>query len=205
MTVEELREARFRFLKALYDAAGGSLWKWPDMNELGASLEFDPELTGRVTDYLAGEGLVQYRALGGIISLTHEGIRQVEDAMSHPDRPTRYFPAVNLIHIGSMVNSTLMNASPGATQTVQVDNPADKGLLAVLAEIKQSIDRLGLTAEERNDLKGDVATVEAQLGTSKPKRSVVSACLSSIKGLLEKGGEALAKGLAGKLVEHIIP
>jgi hypothetical protein len=204
MTVEELREARFRFLKALYDAVGGSLWTWPEMHELGASLGFDHELTGRVTDYLSGEGLVQYRALGGIISITHEGIRQVEDAMSHPDRPTRYFPAVNVIHIGSMVNSSILQASPGATQTVQVGFAADQALLAVLGEIKQSIDRLGLTPEDQNDLKGDVATVEAQLTTSKPKRSIVSECLTSNKSLLEKGGEALAKGLADILVEHII-
>src|SRR5262245_47883454 len=201
MTTEELRAARFRFLRALYEASGGSQWEWPEANDIAVALGFDRELTARITDYLADEGLIQYRALGGIIGITHQGIREVEDAVSHPDKPTQYFPAVNVINIGSLVGSSILQGSPGSHQSTRISHSGQRELAVVLAEIRQSIERLGLDAQQQTDLEGDIGTVEAQLTTSKPKSSIVRECLSSIRGLLEKAGGAVATGLAGKLVE----
>jgi hypothetical protein len=48
------------------------------MFTIGDQLSFDRETTINVAQYLKGEGLIQFRALGGGISITHHGIRQVE-------------------------------------------------------------------------------------------------------------------------------
>lgn len=203
MTVEEKKAIRFRFLNDLYDRTDGSTRKTSMLEELGAPLGLDRSAAYEVASYLAREGLLKVATLAGHIQITHQGIKEIEEARSNPSRPTEHFPAINLIHVGSMIGSTIQQGSPGASQAVQVSNPADRELLSLLTEIRQSIDRLGLNTEEQADLKGDLATVEAQLGTSKPKRSIIAECLTSIRGFLVKGGEALATGLAGKLVEYM--
>jgi hypothetical protein len=129
MTIDELREARFRFLNAVYEASGGDEYIWPDWSELAQPLGFDERLTHRILDYLVGEGLLKIWAAGHV-GITHEGIREVENARTHPNQSTHYFPPVNVIMIGSMVNSVIQQASPGAHQAVQIDERTikEKGL-----------------------------------------------------------------------------
>jgi hypothetical protein len=203
MTVEEKKAVRFRLLSDLYDRTDGSTQRSAMLADLGAPLGMDEKAAYEVASYLAREGLLQVATMHGHIQITHRGVKEIEEARSNPSRPTEHFPAINLIRIDKMVNSTIQQGSPGAYQAVQVTDPAHRDLADVLTEIRQSIDRLGLDAQQQVDLKGDIGTVEAQLQTSKPKKSVVSECLSTIRGLLDKAGGAVATGLAGKLVEHM--
>jgi hypothetical protein len=49
------------------------------MWEIGDQLGFDRDLTISIAQYLKGEGLLEFRALGGIISITHYGNKEVEE------------------------------------------------------------------------------------------------------------------------------
>jgi hypothetical protein len=120
-TIEEKKFQRFKFLKTVYEASKGDEHNWVDMWKIGNYLSLDRETTEQVTQYLIGEGLIAFQALGGVIGITHRGIIEIEDALSTPDRATRYFPPVNIINVGQMINSQIQQSSAEANQTQQVE------------------------------------------------------------------------------------
>ena len=63
---DDLEKKRFDFLKKLYEVSDGAETKFISMWEIGDQLGFDRELTTSIALYLKGEGLIQFRALGGI-------------------------------------------------------------------------------------------------------------------------------------------
>jgi hypothetical protein len=205
MSVDQLRADRFKYLSRLYDVTGGNLLKWPDMWEVGESIGFTRDYTDRITNDLQAAGLVNFPATGGSIQILHPGVQAVEDARATPDRPTKFFPPVNniIINNGTMTGSAIVQGSHGTHQELHYNRQDAADLRAVLAEIKAAVDGLNLSPEDATDLKGDVATAEAQLSTSRPKKGVVRECLKSIGGYLKKAGGVVASGLAAKLVERI--
>ena len=70
---------------------------------------------------------------------------QVEKAVSEPDKPTDYFPAVNVISIGSMINSSIQQAGHGSHQATRLSGPTIQATLTFLNELNTSIDQLALT------------------------------------------------------------
>jgi len=114
--IEEMKKKRFQFLHRLYELTGGNEFKWFNMFQIGKELGFEDDVTLNIAQYLEGEGLVEFRALGDKIGITHEGIQQVEEALSNPDKPTCFFPAVNIISVGQMNSSQIQQSSPKATQ-----------------------------------------------------------------------------------------
>lgn len=203
-SVEELRADRFRFLKALYEAGGGDEYAFISMFAIGESLGFDRGYTSNIAQYLKGEGLIEFRALGGIISISHYGIREVEDAISHPEQPTHYFPAVNNITIGTMINSSIQQASPEATQVFSQGDVRIGELKTLVDQIKNSLDQLTLSPGDRQDVEADISTIEAQLAASKPKTTIISECLSTIRSVLEGvAGSAIATGLIAGIAKFL--
>src|SRR5262245_7049868 len=135
MSLEQMKADRFKFLKALYDASGGDRFKYFHLGRLGDVLGFDQQRTLVIGDYLKDEGLIAYHAFGPIIGITHHGIREVEEALSAPEQPTHYFPAVNVISIGSVVNSTIAQASTDVSQVINLSEGRTQELLALLNEL----------------------------------------------------------------------
>jgi hypothetical protein len=73
---------------------------------------------------------------------------------------------------------------------------------AFVQKVKESAGSLGLEAAQVQDLSADASTVESQLRSSQPKKSVISECLYSIKSILEgAAGTVLAAGL----LTHLTP
>ena len=204
MDIDMVRSDRLKFLNALYELSGADEHKYFSMWEIGKSLKLDRDQTSRITQYLYGEGMMEYRALGGIIGITHYGIREVEEAKSIPDQPTYHFPAVNVINIGSMVNSAIQQASPDATQALQAGDTRTDGILEVVDQVKGVLDRLGLRPAERTDLEAEIGTVQFQMKSSRPKVPILRESLASMRSILEgASGGALAAGLV-KMIAKIL-
>lgn len=77
-TIEEKKVKRFQFLRKLYELSGGDESKLFDMFQIGEDMGFDRNLTENLVQYLEGEGLIK-AIIGGSISITHWGIREVEE------------------------------------------------------------------------------------------------------------------------------
>jgi len=115
--VDEKRTQRFQFLNLVYEKTHGNEYEWVNMWDIGKELGWDRHTTDVVSQYLVGEGLIKFWALGGVLGITHDGVREIEHARSNPQEATTYFPAVINIMSGDFrgsilnVESTLSNIS----------------------------------------------------------------------------------------------
>ena len=199
--IEEMKKKRFQFLYRLYELSEGDESKWFNMFQIGEKLGFDSDLTEKIAQYLKGEGLIEFQGISGIIGITHRGIREVEEALSHPNIPTSHFLPVNVISINQMVNSQIQQASPEATQIVGISENKYEELKEVIQSLKESIDKLNLEPQQKSDLQAEIQTIEAQMSSSKPKATIITECLSSIRRVLEgAAGSMLASNLLSKIV-----
>ncbi len=191
MDIGQEKKDRFRFLNRLWELSGANEHKWVRMGELGAELGFDNGKTLRMFQFLSGEGLLKMHALNGVIGITHAGIREVEGALSAPAQPTHYFPAVNVISIGTMANSTIQQASPGAHQQADLGQSALQQVQELMSQVKGSLDALQLGAEQRHQVDVEICTIEAQLRSPKPRRTILAECLSSLQSIFEQAAGAI--------------
>jgi DNA-binding PadR family transcriptional regulator len=85
----------------------------------------DEEQLSQVAKYLEGEGLIRIQWLRGLpayVSLTHKGLREIEDAIGKPDEPTQYFMSINVLNIGEMINSTVQQGTIQSMQETKAEN-----------------------------------------------------------------------------------
>jgi hypothetical protein len=184
--VEEWREKRLRFMNRVYDATGGSQLAFVDGHELGDELGLSSEETDRVIEYLKGEQLLAYAGLGGI-SITHLGVLEVERALSNPKQETEHFPpAINVIHVGQMHGSQIQQGTIHSKQRGQFLSEADREPLRELLDtLRAVLPEAGLSEEDHRQAEAELATVEAQLGAPRAKRSFIRASLETVRDLLE--------------------
>lgn len=201
-SIDETKKKRFQFLDRVFELSKGNQYEQMSMWDVGKELGFNDELTEIMVQYLVEERLIEHKAIGGFIGITHWGIRKIEEALSNPDEPTQYFPPVNIISIGQMVNSQIQQASPGAQQSITINDQQKEDIEKFLKELKESIDKIELNAEQESDVKADIGTIEAQMKSTKPKTTVVRESLKSIKNILEGAAGGV---IAGTLIQHITP
>ena len=202
LTIDELRLRRLQFIYRLYELTEGNEYAYVNMFDLGKELGLDKDLSSSITQYLRGESLLAYKAIGGIIGITHGGVVEVEEALSNPARPTEHFPAFNVIYVGHMVNSQIQQAmGPGAAQTINMSGDRLEEIRRVLQEIQQSMRSLDLKQGEMQDLEASIETLSAQLKSTRPKQSIVAECLQSIRKILEgAAGNVVGQVLLGRIL-----
>ena len=84
MKIEEMKKKRYQFLHKLYDLAGCDSTKLIEVYKVGDELGFDRGLTDNIAQFLKDEGMIKFETFapgdfGYTISITHFGIRQVEE------------------------------------------------------------------------------------------------------------------------------
>jgi hypothetical protein len=123
---------RLRVLRAVWDATDGTTSEVartaPTIQmQLGLS---DKELEA-ACDYLAGEELIRPTAKiseppGYIaVQLTHRGVREMEESISAPDKPTNHLPsATSVVAIinSTLISSPIQSASPEGHQTTSTND-----------------------------------------------------------------------------------
>lgn len=193
MPLEERQAHRLQYLRAVYDASDGVAGRFLRFNDIGEELGFDEKHAEDVADYLAAEGLIKWTAMG-IIELTHWGLKEVEQSLSDPEKPTEHFPAFvvaqNYMHVETMTGSQVQQGTVGSTQ---ISAAARVELEALVADLRQAFAELELPDEQHDEFEADLATVETQLASPHPKPGVIHECLTSIRTIFEG---ALGSGLA---------
>lgn len=198
--LEETKKKRFEFLNSLYEITGGSKNKRVNMFELGTELGFDREDTSLIAQYLAGENLMKHVTIGGGIAITHYGVKEVEEALSHPEKPTAYFPPVNIINIHHMEGSQIQQGTISSSQNAKINSQSTEELLNFLKELRDKQLDLKLPPDDASELSSDIDTVESQLKSSRPKVGIITEGLKSIKTILEgAAGSWLASDFLSKL------
>jgi len=161
VNIEDKEKKRFLFLNMLYKVINGTANLPVNMFVLAAYLDLDNNNVMDIVRYLEGEGLVASKAFGGFIAgkvaITHKGIREIEDALNNPSKPTNNFPP-NIIYVmgdiigrkvmgdnfESVTNSTIINKSLVQNAFNKVKNEKDEetgnALMKVANEIEKSKD-----------------------------------------------------------------
>ena len=77
-SIEEKKKKRLEFLHRLYELSGGNQSTFVNMFDICKELGLDRASCGEIAQYLQEEDLIEFRALGGLVSITHSGIVKVE-------------------------------------------------------------------------------------------------------------------------------
>jgi len=120
--INDIKKKRFQYLKKVWDKTDGDKYVSVDMFETGKELGFDIELTQKIYQYLNGEGLLEATAIGSSIGITHCGVKEVEQALEHPDEPTEHFLPFNIINVIGNNNTILSNSNNN-----EINSDSDNG------------------------------------------------------------------------------
>ena len=172
-----------------------SLW------ELGKELGFSEKETVRIADYLKGEELIKHRASGGMISITHHGVIQVEEALSKPDQSTEYFPPINLIQIGQMIGSQIQQGNYQSTQTGLFSEGDLQVIDDFIQTLKGKLSELKLDSDKQGEAEAEISSIEAQIRSPHPKPAIINECLSSLRSILEG---AAGNVIAGLMLQQLL-
>jgi hypothetical protein len=193
--IRETQQKRFQFLFKLFEVSQGDELFSIDAFELGDQLGYTREETNRIYDYLQGEYLIN-RVAGTRISITHQGIVEVEKALSKPDEPTAYFPPINYIHVEHMIGSQIQQSTNQSTQVLTYRNNDIEAILKFVGELKSQLSEIELDTEAQAEVESDIATIESQSKSPRPKSTIIKECLLSIKSVLE--------GVAGNVIAALL-
>jgi hypothetical protein len=201
-TLEQRKAARYKMLEKIYEGTGGSENSFLDIYEIGDILSFPQELTETTATYLGKEGLIVFKALGGIAGITHSGIKQYEQAASKPDQDSEFFPAPykiqNILNIEKVVNSPIQMGNINSSQAVNVKEKYDE-ILVWVQKLEET-----LRNDNKNELlekmSEDIELIKNNISTGKPSNKFIGIALNSIHSLLIGIG---ANAIYGKLIETI--
>jgi hypothetical protein len=184
-TLEQKKAARFKMLEKFYLESGGSEQKWISIHDVGKELNFPNDLTEMTYQYLAGEGLIEAKAMGGLTGITHYGIKEYESAISSPEHGSRYFPPVNVINNISIKNISNSQLQVGSNASSQVINKETE-----IGEILEWLDKLekAMLSEKMNteleNIRDEIDLIKSLVSSDKPNRKYLSIALDTIKDLL---------------------
>ena len=193
--IREIQEQRFRFLHRLYEISEGNELFSIDAFELGEQLGYPHDETDRIDNYLRGENLVEGVA-STRIAITHRGIVEVETALSKPDKSTTYFPPINYIHVEHMTGSQIQQGTNQSSQILTYSANDFEAITKFVAKLKGQLPKLKLGAELRSEVESDIATIEAQIKSPRPKSTIIKECLVSLRTVLE--------GIAGNVIAGLL-
>lgn len=191
MTLEDRKKNRYLFLHELYKASDGNSSYTFLMRDIADDLQINESEAKTIVEYLKHEGLIAPRGLGGAIAISHDGIKEVEKSLENPDKPTYYFPPVNIINIENMSNSAIQQNTSNSIQeqNITIAHSNDE-LKEFLNDIKVHLTELNkhLSEDDIEDLKADITKLERQLNNDEPDKSRIKYILSGISNILKNIG-----------------
>jgi hypothetical protein len=180
------KATRFKILEQVYKETGGSENTILDMYEIGKELNLPTDLNEITFEYLTGERLLEYKALGGIVGITHYGIQQYEQAISVPEEESKYFPPVtiiqNILKTNSIEKSQVQVGTNYSSQTMNTNSDFDE-LRMWLQKLEETLikENKQELLEKIND---DIAIIKANINTEKPNKKYMGIALSAIRDVL---------------------
>jgi hypothetical protein len=200
MNIGKKKWARFEFLNKLYEVTDGDSLMIENMWELGREAGIDREDISKIVDYLRGEYLIEFMTLGGGISITHQGVIEIEKSHDSPDSPTEHFPAINVIHIENMSNSAVQQGNTNSNQSVLFEQGKSDDLIKLIAEIEKIKNDLNLRQEDTEELDSELETIKSQSKSPRPKRLIITESLKTIRNLFEG---IVGNAIAPSIIEMI--
>jgi len=198
-SMSELSEKRFQFLHRLYELSGGNQNELLEERDIGEELNLTSEQSDIIGQYLEGEDLIKYVSRRKI-AITHNGVVEIENALSAPNEPSHYFPPVNIINIQHMEGSQIQQGTIDSVQQGAFSVENEKQLSEFIGLLKTKLHELEISGDDKSEIESDIATIEAQIKSNRPKSGIIKESLLSIKRILKGASEAV---IATGLLEYL--
>jgi hypothetical protein len=198
--IRETQRRRFQFLLKLYELSNVDELFSIDAFELGGQLGFPKNEISRIDDYLRGENLITGIA-STLIAITHQGIVEIERALTKPDEPTTYFPPVNIIQVAQMIDSQIQQGTSQSSQVLNYSSNDIEAITKFIADLKGQLPELKLDADTQAEVEADVETIETQVKSPRPKHVIIREGLLSLRRILEGAAGSV---IAALLVQQIV-
>ncbi|MGD2023002.1 MAG: hypothetical protein PVI18_07480 [Desulfobacterales bacterium] len=164
MDVSELDESGQQYLIQLFEQTRGDPAAQVSMYDVGKGLGMDHGTSARVAEALIGLQLAEIRTLSGGIGISAEGAAEVKSLMGG----------------GAAAGETACRISDQPIMDTQSCQAVER----VADGLKSQTGNLGLDFDGLTELMADLKTIDAQLGSSRPKTAIIRECLQSIKEIL---------------------
>jgi DNA-binding transcriptional MocR family regulator len=190
--IDDLKTIRLQVMNAIYEALKGrpDVEFVPDLRQLADEIGLESDVVFSAFEYLKGEGLVSNRGVGLVgAKITHNGIKEMERAIEHPDSPTQYFPPLNVTinnhnHIGHGAQIVIAQASPGATINSSFGAQPSE-LAAVIASLREAIAQSSdIQADQRAVALETVAIIESSSADEKADASKIVNTVNDLISIL---------------------
>lgn len=187
--IEQRQGQRYALLRELFRVADGRVDVGITPEDLSGCAK-NIGLAARDLDgavhYLTNEGLLRRRTIIGTVSLTQDGVNEVEDSIRRPEESTGHFSESVIQYV---TNNFQFNSAVGAVQTganatsnVVQNLGAGEEVMVRLAELRRIIE--GIDGDKRTDAMELVDTLEEQAKSSSPKKGLIRQCGEGLKGLV---------------------
>lgn len=199
--LEAKKARRLRFMVVLYDMVDGFDAQPVETAHVATKLGLDVsrppdrlEILKQIR-YLEGEGLLT--ASGSSVdarsvTITHKGVREVEEAKSNLDQPTEHFPPLNSAYVNATTASPSLPEDPTASQALALLSEQNRlEVVRITQSLRDWAGQLGLDYEQRAEFDADIRTIESQLESPRPKAPLIQLALKSIESTVRKAPSAL--------------
>ena len=165
MENSELGEIGQQFMIHLYEQTCGDQSVQVSMYDIGGLLGLERSAACRVAEELMGLQMVEIRTLSGGIGISTAGSEMMQDLVG---------PLA-----ADVGESTKLDDQP------LLNSDSRQALEQIVTEIKDQTGTLGLDFDSLTELMADLKSIDAQLGSSRPKTAIIRACLHSISGVVK--------------------
>jgi len=166
---DEIDIAGQQFLIQLFEQTKGNSAVQVSMYDIGDQLGLDRDVASTVAQELIGSMLVEIRTLSGGIVINGDGSQMAQKLIGPAAASSDEFAKLD--------DTPLLNAS--GRQAVE----------QIVSELKNQAGALGLDFDTLAELMADLKTIDAQLGSSRPKTAIIRECLFSVLAVLKNSGD----------------
>jgi hypothetical protein len=168
MMLDELSEDSRNFLNRIFQETNGDTSAQVSMYDIGSMLDLDRQGASRVAEDLISLDLVEIRTLSGAIGITDSAVKVLEQSTAE--------------------QASEAAAAEGLGEEAVLGPQGCTAVAQVTAQTKQAAGSLGLSFDALTEVMSDLKTIDAQMGSSRPKTAIVRECFRSLRNCLEEAG-----------------
>lgn len=102
--------------------------------------------------------------------------------------------------LGDATNTQIQQGSHLSAQSLEINSDSQALISEFIKVLQSELASLNLPEEQVLEIKAEIATIEAQIASTKPKTSIIGESLSTIRNILEGAtGSLVATGLLSQL------
>ena len=154
-----------QFLIQLFEQTKGDSAMQVSMYDIGDQLGLERDIASTVAQELIGSMLVEIRTLSGGIGISGDGSQMAQKLIGPAASSGNEFAELD--------DAPLLNSS------------GRRAVEEITSELKHQAGSLGLDFDTLTELMADLKTIEAQLGSSRPKTAIIRECLCSVLAVCE--------------------